>query len=78
LSALVATSIEPARLRILPHTYNYPYNLHESVPAGKCPSALNDVVSFTYEERDIHPEKVTGIEVREPLRSWLESHLSKE
>jgi hypothetical protein len=78
LSALVATSIEPARLRILPHIYNYPYNLHDRVPAEKRPSALNETVSFTYEERDIRPDAVTGIEVREPLRAWLESHLPKE
>ena len=73
LSALVATSVAPERLRILPQTYNYPYNLHERVPAEKRPAALNDVVSFTYEERDIRPEAVTGIQVREPLRAWLEA-----
>lgn len=75
LSALVATSIHTERLRILPPAYNYPYNLHELVPAENRPAALNDVVSFTYEERDIRPEAVTGIQVRDPLREWLVSHI---
>ncbi len=78
LSALVATSVEPSRLRNLPHTYNYPYNLHKRVPVEKRPVALNDVVSFAYEDRSIHPDAVTGIQVREPLRSWLISHFTKE
>lgn len=73
LSALAATSIKPERLRLLPPTYNYPYNLHERVPAEKRSAALNEAVSFTYEERDIRPEALTGIQVREPLRSWLEN-----
>ncbi len=73
LSALVATSVNPSRLCILPPTYNYPYNLHERVPQEKRPAALNDLVSFTYEERSIQPTALTGIEVHEPLRSWLES-----
>ena len=73
LSALVATSIEPCRLCLLPPTYNYPYNLHERVPVENRPAALNDVVSFTYDERDIHPEAVTDIRIHEPLRSWIQN-----
>lgn len=76
LSTLVATSVKPGRVRILPHTYNYPYNLHEHIPAEKRPAALNDVISFTYEERDIRPEAMTGIQVCEPLRSWLEARVT--
>jgi hypothetical protein len=71
LSTLVATLIDPTRLRILPPTYNYPYNLHERVPIERRVSALNEVVSFTYEDRPIHPDEITGIEIHEPLRSWL-------
>ncbi|KAF0107055.1 MAG: hypothetical protein FD146_2165 [Anaerolineaceae bacterium] len=78
LSALVASSVEPARVRILPPACNYPCNLHERVPAEKRPAALNDVVSFAYEECDIRPGALTGIEVREPLRAWLETWLPKE
>jgi hypothetical protein len=78
LSALVAASVGPGRVRVLPPTYNYPYNLQERIPAERKLAALNEAVCFTYEERDIHPNAVTGIEVREPLRSWLDSHLPRK
>jgi hypothetical protein len=78
LSALVASSVEPGRVCILPPAYNYPYNLQERIPAERTLAVLNEAVCFTYEERDIRPNAVTGIEVREPLRSWLDSHLPKK
>jgi hypothetical protein len=73
LSALVVTSIKPGRLRILPPTYNYPYNLQARVPAEQRAAALNELVSFTYEDRSILPGAVIDIEMNEPLRSWLEA-----
>jgi hypothetical protein len=76
LSALIASSVDPERICLLPPTYNYPYNLHNRVPQEKRPAALNDLVSFTYEERSIQPTALTGIEVHEPLRSWLLSQLA--
>jgi len=75
LSALVASSLEPARVRILPPTYNYPYHLQERIPADRRAAALDGLVCFAYEDCDIHPDALTGIQVREPLRSWLESGL---
>jgi len=74
LSTLVATSIDPARLRILPPDYNYPYNLQERILTDRRLAALNETVCFTYEDRPIHPVAVTGIEVHEPLRAWLAAH----
>ncbi len=71
LSALLATSIPSERLRILPTPYNYPYNLHGRVPAGKRAQSLNELVCFTYEDRTIQPDGVTDIQIHEPLRSWL-------
>ena len=71
LSTLVATSMDPTWMRLLPDTYNYPYNLQERIPADRRLAALNETVCFTYEERSIHPKAITGIEVREPLRAWL-------
>jgi hypothetical protein len=71
LSALLATAIAPQRLRILPPSYNYPYNLHERVSPEQRPAALNELVTFTFEGRSIHPQAVGDIEIREPLRSWL-------
>jgi hypothetical protein len=71
LSALLSTELEPQRLRILPPEYNYPYNLHQSVPADHRAATLNDLVSITYEDRSLDPTCVDDIEIHEPLRSWL-------
>jgi len=71
LSALVASTVAPERLRILPPTYNYPYNLHTQVPDERRAAALNDLVCFTFEGRTVCPDAVTDIAIREPLRSWL-------
>ena len=76
-SALVATSLDLQRLRILPPTYNYPYNLQAKVPEALRAAALNDLVCFTYEGRSLHPETVADIQVREPLRSWLQARIQK-
>jgi hypothetical protein len=75
LSTLIASSIEPGRLRTLPPTYNYPYHLQEQIPAGKRLATLNETVCFTYEDFSIHPGALTGIQVVEPLRSWLEAQI---
>jgi hypothetical protein len=72
----VATTIELEQIRILPPTYNYPYNLQERIPADRRLATLNETVCFTYEDRSIHPNMLTGIDVNEPLRSWLESRVS--
>jgi hypothetical protein len=73
LSALVATSIDPVRICILPPTYNYPYHLQNRIPENQRAKTLNELVCFTYEDENIKPAALTGIEVHEPLRSWLES-----
>jgi hypothetical protein len=78
LSTLVATMVEPARLHMLPPSYNYPFNLQERVPADRRASALNEVITFTYEDRSINPDEISGIEVKEPLRSWLETRFSQD
>jgi hypothetical protein len=71
LSALLATAVDPARLRLLPPTYNYPYNLHASVPEDRRAQALNDLVCIAYEDRSLDPGEMGDIAVEEPLRSWL-------
>jgi hypothetical protein len=75
LSALVASSLEPARVRMLPTNYNYPYNLQGRLPAARRAAALDDLVCFTYEDRSIHPNAVADIQIREPLRAWLEARV---
>ena len=76
LSALIATSIDPRRLRILPPDYSYPYNLHQSVPLDRRAMILNDLVCIAYEDRPLDPTIVDDIEIHEPLRSWLSARTS--
>jgi hypothetical protein len=73
LSTLLAKSLDPKQIRLLPSTYNYPYNLQDRIPAERQLSSLNETICFTYEERSIHPKAITGIKVHEPLRAWLEA-----
>ena len=76
LSALLVTALDPQRIRILPHVYNYPYNLHPSVPIDQRARALNDLVSIAYEERSLDPNGMDDIQVDEPLRSWLSARVN--
>jgi hypothetical protein len=71
LSALIATRLDPQRVRILPPIYSYPYNLHPSVPCDWRAQALDDLVCVAYEERSLDPAVMNDITVHEPLRSWL-------
>lgn len=73
-SVLLVTHLDPARIRWLPPEYNYPYNLHDSVPEDRRAKALNDPVSITYEERSLNPDEMDDIEIHDPLRSWLLDH----
>lgn len=72
LSALVVAQIDPVSLRFLPNTYNYPLHLHKDIPVERRLAALDQAVCFTYEQLSIHPAAVTGIQIRQPLRTWLE------
>lgn len=74
LSALIATTLDQQRIRILPPTYNYPYNLHARVPIEKRAQVLSDLVCFTYEDRAIDPGAMTDISIDARLRAWLATH----
>lgn len=76
LSALLVAEISEPRRRILPPTYNYPYNLHHAVPTTRRARKLNELVCFTYEERTLQPDAVTDIQIDEPLCHWLRNHLA--
>ena len=76
LSALLATAVEPARIRVLPPAYNYPYNLHQAVPFDRRAASLNDLVCITYEDRSLDPNVVDDIDIHEPLGSWLALHVT--
>lgn len=73
-SALLVTSLDPKRIRLLPPDYNYPYNLHQSVPLDRRVDTLNDLVCIAYEDRSLDPSLVDDIDIHEPLRSWLFEH----
>jgi hypothetical protein len=73
-SALLAARLDSKRVRILPPDYNYPYNLHLSVPLERRAAALNDLVCIAYEDRPLDPDLVDDIAIHDPLRSWLSSH----
>lgn len=77
-STLVAATLVPERIRILPESYNYPYDLHGQVEAARRPAAINDVVTLCSEDLLPHPDALAGIAVREPLRSWLAERLALE
>ena len=72
MSTLIASSVDEGRIRILPPSYNYPYNLQGYIGNSQCAGVLNELVSLTFEGRAIHPKSVMNIEIREPLRTWLE------
>jgi hypothetical protein len=73
-SVLLATSLDPRRIRLLLPDYNYPYNLHKSVPTDRRAKTLNDLVCIAYEDRSLDPSLVDDIDIHEPLRSWLFEH----
>jgi hypothetical protein len=70
-SALLVAELDSKRVRELPPDYNYPYNLHQSVPAGRRVAVLNDLVSVVYENRSLDPKQVDDIDIHDPLRTWL-------
>jgi hypothetical protein len=74
-SVLLVTALDPERIRLLPSDYNYPYNLHDSVPVDRRAKALNDVVCIAYEDRSLDPNQVDDVDIHDPLRSWLLEHV---
>lgn len=71
LSALVSSSLDESRTRLLPPEYNYPYHLHSHLTADRRAAVLNDLVSLVREDRSLCPREIADIQIREPLRSWL-------
>lgn len=74
LSTLLARRLQSERLRLLPKEYSYPLHLHSRVPENRRPASLNALVCPVYEEAFRYPETLNGLEVHEPLRSWLVEH----
>ena len=78
LSALTTSMVEHDRIGILPPTYCYPYNLHLSIAADDRANTLNQLTSFVYEDLSVDPDRITGIKVDEPLRSWLKDRVIRD
>ena len=77
LSAVTVARIPPSRIRILPPTYSYPYNLQTSVPGERRAGSLNQLTTVVYEDLSLDPETMAEMEVEEPLRSWLAGRWKK-
>lgn len=74
LSALLPVKLDWERIRLLPPEYSYPLHLHHEIPSGKQPGTLNELVCPVYEGSFCYPETLSGLQVEEPLRSWLVEH----
>ncbi len=71
-SALVTRSLKRERICMLPPEYSYPLHLQERIPADRRFEFLNSTVCTVYEEA----KALTGMEISEPLSSWLKAHQS--
>jgi hypothetical protein len=69
LCALLARELGREQLRALPPEYSYPLHMHAQVPAAERAVTLNELVCAVYE--DVLP--LEGLEVHEPLRSWIQA-----
>jgi hypothetical protein len=74
---LTVARVTPERIRILPSTYGYPYNLQESVPMQARVTELRRLVSMVYEERLVHPDSFVGMITGDRMRSWLNERLGE-
>ncbi|MBN2380219.1 hypothetical protein JXM67_10520 [candidate division WOR-3 bacterium] len=71
LSTLLVSVLDEERIRILPPSYNYPYNLHDKLPEDRRAKALDELTTFTYEGRKISPGEMADIEIGVSLKTWL-------
>ena len=73
-AALVAAMLPRERVRLLPPTCNYPYNLHARVPAERRPRFLDELTTVVCEGRTLDPRVISDIGVGDALRGWLSAH----
>ena len=73
LSALIAKDLDPERIQWLSSEYRYPLHMHEQVPADRRADTLNELICPVYEDE----LPLGGIEVHEPLRSWLAERIQR-
>lgn len=78
LSTIIATSLDARRVRVLPDTYGYPYNLHGDVAPERRAAALDDLVCAIYHDRPIDPREIDDIRIGASLRAWLTSRIGPD
>jgi hypothetical protein len=71
LSALTVKMLDWQKVRILPNEYSYPLHLHSDVPMHLRPESLNSQICPVYEGIYQHPSTLNGLEVHEPLNTWI-------
>lgn len=71
LSALLIRDLDWERIRVLPDEYSYPLHLHQEVPSALRPISISSQVCPVYEGIYQHPDTLNGVEVLEPLNSWI-------
>jgi len=76
-SALALKVVGWNRIRQLPASYSYPLHLHHQVPDPYHSRSLNEQVCPVYEGRFHYPNSLNGLEVYEPLGSWLSAYVTK-
>ncbi len=75
LSALITKILDRGRVRILPAEYSYPLHLHREVPLHLRPETLNQLVCPVYEGVYQHPATLNGLDVHEPLKTWITDNM---
>jgi len=78
LSVLAIKLLGWQRIRLLPPDYNYPLNLHQQVSKTIRPSSVNHLTCAVYEQEKPNFGLFNGMEVDEPMKSWLMSRLANE
>ena len=73
-SALITKLLDGERIRLLPPEYSYPLHFHPEIPAPRRAQTLNDLVCPVYEGAYTYPDTLNGLDVQEPLKSWLVAH----
>ena len=73
LSAVIISKTQASRRAELPDSCGYPLNLHQDLPPARKAAALNDLSGVILETLwDDNPDWMNLLEIREPLRSWLQ------
>lgn len=72
LSAIIASQINPDRIKALPVTSSYPFNQHDMLPAERKVSSLSELAAVIFDYAWTgNPSWMDKIDIDEPLRSWL-------